>query len=83
VVIGAVIDLNNQYGFGLNRLIITNINGETEPERLRAMHHLVRLNKRLLDMVGRKAREEEHPEAQPAVQGTPTRKKTEKKVRAK
>lgn len=59
VVIGAVIDLNNQYGFGINRLIIININGETAPERLRAMHHLVRLDKRLLSMVGRKHWEEE------------------------
>lgn len=60
VVIGAVIDLNNQYGFGINRLIIININGETTPERLRAMHHLVRLNKHLLGMVGRKHWEEEN-----------------------
>ena len=54
VVIGAVIDLNNQYGHGANRLIIININGETDPERLRAMHHLTRLDKRLLALVGRK-----------------------------
>lgn len=54
VVIGAVIDLNNQYGRGLNRLIIININGETNPEKLRAMHHLIRLDKRLLGLVGRK-----------------------------
>ena len=59
VVIGAVIDLNNQYGHGLNRLIIININGETDPERLRAMHHLIRLDKRLLELVGRKQWEEE------------------------
>ena len=59
VVIGAVIDLNNQYGRGLNRLIIININGETEPERLRSMHHLVRLDKRLLGLVGRKPWKEE------------------------
>lgn len=54
VVIGAVIDLNNQYGHGLNRLIIININGETDPEKLRTMHHLIRLDKRLLSLVGRK-----------------------------
>ena len=58
VVIGAVIDLNNQYGHGINRLIIININGETDPERLRGMHHLVRLDKRLLGLVGRKPWEE-------------------------
>jgi len=83
VVIGAVIDLNNQYGFGLNRLIIININGETAPEKLRAMHHLIRLDKRLLDMVGRKPWEAENPEAKPAVQSKPTPKKTNKKIRAK
>lgn len=82
VVIGGVIDLSNQYGFGLNRLIITNINGETEPERLRAMHHLVRLDKRLLDMVGRKPWEEGNPEAKPAAQSTAVTKKTGKKARA-
>lgn len=83
VVIGGVIDLNNQYGFGLNRLIIININGETGPERLRAMHHLIRLDKRLLDMVGRKPWEEENPEAKPAAQRTPIAKKTNKKIRDK
>ena len=83
VVIGAVIDLNNQYGFGINRLIITNINGETQPEKLRAMHHLVRLDKRLLEMVGRKPWEEETPEAKPAAQNTPIPQKANKKIRAK
>ena len=58
VVIGAVIDLNNHYGHGLNRLIIININGETDPERLRALHHLRRLDKRLRALVGRKPWEE-------------------------
>jgi len=83
VVIGAVIDLNNQYGFGLNRLIIININGETAPEKLRAMHHLIRLDKRLLDMVGRKPWGEEPPETKPAAQSKPIPKKTNKKIRAK
>ncbi len=59
VVIGAVIDLNNQYGHGINRLIIININGETDPEKLRGMHHLIRLDKRLLALVGRKPWEED------------------------
>ena len=83
VVIGAVIDLNNQYGFGLNRLVIININGETAPERLRAMHHLIRLDKRLLDMVGRKPGEEENPDAKPAAQSKPISKKNQKKIWAK
>ena len=67
VVIGAVIDLSNQYGHGLNRLIIININGETDPEKLRAMHHLVRLDKRLLGMVGRKSWDEANKEATSAI----------------
>jgi len=66
VVIGAVIDLNNQYGRGLNRLIIININGETDPERLRAMHHLVRLDKRLLGLVGRTPWTEENQDTNKA-----------------
>ena len=83
VVIGAVIDLNNQYGLGVNRLIIININGETAPEKLRAMHHLVRLDKRLLGMVGRKPWTEEIPEASPAAQSKPISKKATKKARSK
>lgn len=68
VVIGAVIDLNNQYGRGINRLIIININGETDPERLRTMHHLIRLDKRLLELVGRKPWENQDatPSSKPA-----------------
>jgi len=83
VVIGAVIDLNNQYGFGLNRLIIININGETAPKKLRAIHHLIRLDKRLLDMVGRKPWGEESPEAKPATQSKPIPQKNRKKIRVK
>lgn len=80
VVIGAVIDLNNQYGHGLNRLIIININGETDPERLRAMHHLVRLDKRLLGMVGRKSWDETNKEAKSALTPSkPTPRKPTKK----
>lgn len=56
-VIGGVIDLDNQYGLGRNRLIIINIDGETNPERLRARQALIRLDKRLLAMVGKRAAE--------------------------
>ncbi|MBA3002442.1 MAG: carbonic anhydrase [Desulfurivibrio sp.] len=84
VVIGAVIDLNNQYGFGINRLIIININGETTPERLRAMHHLVRLDKHLLGMVGRKHWDEETKDDKTAApQSKPASKKTIKKDSAR
>lgn len=80
VVIGAVIDLNNQYGCGLNRLIIININGETAPERLRAMHHLIRLDKRLLALVGRKPWQEDDTAIKTVpAPSKPTPRKTNKK----
>ncbi|MGV1099813.1 carbonic anhydrase [Thiovibrio sp. JS02] len=79
VVIGAVLDLDNQYGLGENRLIIININGETDAEKLRAMSHLTRLDKRLLEMVGRRtAREKtaaEKPAATPVIKSPVTKKK--------
>jgi len=81
VVIGAVIDLNNQYGHGLNRLIIININGETAPEKLRAMHHLIRLDKRLLDLVGRKPWGEDNQETKAtSAPRKPTIKKSARKT---
>jgi len=55
VIIGGIIDLDNQYGFGRNRLLIININGETDPGKLRAKHLLTRLDKRLLGLVGKRA----------------------------
>ncbi|MDG4476474.1 carbonic anhydrase [Thiovibrio frasassiensis] len=81
VVIGAVIDLNNRYGYGLNRLIIININSEIDPERLRAMHHLIRLDKRLLGLVGRKPWAEENTEslATPPSRKAPSKKSSKKK----
>ncbi len=79
VVIGAVFDLDNQYGLGANRLLIININGETEAERLRAMSHLTRLDKRLLDLVGRRAPRQEAAEmptdAEPTLTPLPSKKK--------
>lgn len=80
VVIGAVIDLNNQYGHGLNRLIIININGETEPERLRALHHLSRLDKRLLALVGRKPWHEGGEAKASVAASKPPPKKSRRKV---
>ncbi len=82
VVIGAIIDLNNQYGLGINRLIIININGETEPARLRGMHHLVRLDKRLLNLVGRKPLEETTKEVKTTIapKKSISRAKTAKRV---
>lgn len=54
VVVGGVIDLDNSYGRGKKRLVVTNVNGEKDPERIKAMHHLTRLDKRLRALVGRK-----------------------------
>ena len=79
VVIGAVIDLNNQYGHGINRLIIININGETDPERLRGMHHLIRLDKRLRELVGRKPWEEDGGARTTAPPGESAPRKSSKK----
>jgi len=73
VVIGAVLDLDNQYGFGQDRLVLININGETDPGKLRTMPHLARLDKNLLAMVGRPVRPEEpeEKEAQPPATKAP------------
>lgn len=54
VVIGGVLDLANQYGEGRNRLFLININGETDPAKLRNSPHLVRLDPRQLTFVGRR-----------------------------
>ena len=54
VVIGGVIDLANQYGEGKDRLFFININGETDPVKLRKLRHLVRLDPDQLGFVGRR-----------------------------
>ncbi|HSR36355.1 MAG TPA: carbonic anhydrase [Desulfurivibrionaceae bacterium] len=54
VVIGGVLDLANEYGEGKNRLVLININGETDPAKLRKSPHLVRLNPSQLKLVGRR-----------------------------
>jgi carbonic anhydrase len=54
VVIGGVLDLANQYGEGANRLFLININGETDPAKLKKSPHLVRLDPRQLTFVGRR-----------------------------
>ncbi len=53
VVIGSVLDLTNQYGHGFNRLIIINVNGERDDQRLKQMKHMIRLDRQLLELVGR------------------------------
>ncbi len=64
VVVGAVIDLANQYGHGEKKLIIINVNGETDPAKIREHRQLVRLDKTMLQYVGRekvKPAEQEKP----------------------
>jgi hypothetical protein len=59
-------------------LIIININGETDPEKLRAMHHLIRLDKQLLALVGRKPWHE-GGDIRAATAGKPVAQKTRRK----
>jgi carbonic anhydrase len=40
LIIGAVYDFKNEYGFGYNRLIVLNVNGEVKPDAIRANHYL-------------------------------------------
>ncbi len=53
VVVGAVLDLNNAYGRGNNKLIIININGETADQKLRQARITKKLDSKLLRLVGR------------------------------
>ncbi len=53
VVIGSILDIANYYGKGNNQLIITNINGETDAKKMRAMPLLRTIDPKLLGNVGR------------------------------
>lgn len=53
VIVGGIIDLANGYGLGAGRLFIININNETSPGKLQAMHHTTRLDHNLRRAVGR------------------------------
>ncbi len=55
VVIGGVIDLENRYGLGAGRLVIINVNGETDPERLRRSPLLATLGPSFAPAIGRPA----------------------------
>ncbi len=55
VVVGSVLDLTNAYGKGINQLIIININGETDGEKIRKMQLLRSVNPELLANIGRQA----------------------------
>lgn len=43
-VIGAVYDFRNDYGYGNGQLIIVNLNGEKDPEKIRNSHYFDKLN---------------------------------------
>lgn len=68
VVVGAVIDLANQYGHGEKKLIIINVNGETDPAKMKEHRQLVRLDKTMLQYLGRKKVQPAEPE-EPTVPG--------------
>ena len=53
VVVGSVLDIANLYGKGAGQLLLININGETNPEKLRKMPMLRTLDPKLLVNVGR------------------------------
>jgi carbonic anhydrase len=55
VVVGSVLDIANLYGRGAEQLLIININGETDPEKLRALPLLRTVDPKLLTRVGRSA----------------------------
>jgi carbonic anhydrase len=55
VVVGSVLDIANYYGKGANQLIIININGETDGEKIKKMQLLRILNPKLLANIGRPA----------------------------
>ncbi len=52
-VVGAIIDLENSYGFGAGRLVITNLNGETDPDKLRRSPLLTTLGRDFARVIGR------------------------------
>ncbi|MBU0908957.1 MAG: carbonic anhydrase [Proteobacteria bacterium] len=55
VVVGSVLDIANYYGKGANQLIIININGETDGEKIKKMQLLRMLDPKLLANIGRPA----------------------------
>ena len=54
-VVGSVLDIANHYGRGADQLIIININGETDTDKLRELQLLRTVDPKLLTNVGRSA----------------------------
>ena len=44
LIIGAIYDFRNEYGFDYNRLIVLNVNGERDPAIIRKCHYLEEIN---------------------------------------
>jgi carbonic anhydrase len=53
VVVGAIVDFTNQYGYGERKLVIINLNGETDPKKIGTTPHLTRLDQKMRQYVGR------------------------------
>lgn len=53
LVAGGVIDLDNAYGHGKNRLILININGETDPQKMRMMREVATIGQKFAPLLGR------------------------------
>lgn len=54
LVAGGIIDIDNAYGLGANRLIIININGQTDPAKMRLMREVATIGRQAADLLGRR-----------------------------
>ncbi len=53
LVAGGVIDLNNAYGHGKNQFVLININGETDPRKMRLMREVATIGEESARLLGR------------------------------
>lgn len=53
LVAGGVIDLDNAYGHGKNQLVLININGETNPQKMRLMREVATIGAESARLLGR------------------------------
>lgn len=53
LVAGGVFDLHNAYGHGANRLILININGQTDPAKMRMMREVATIGEAYAQLLGR------------------------------
>lgn len=50
VILGAIYDFRNDFGFGKGKLIIVNLNGETNPEKLKKSKYLQKLDNAIIGL---------------------------------